>query len=106
MGFEAAEHPHRRYNPLMDEWVLVSPHRSRRPWQGRQETLPPQRRPRYDPQCYLCPGNVRASGALNPDYETTFVFVNDFAAVLPDAPWPARVKIHCFDANPRRARPV
>lgn len=86
MGFQAAEHPHRRYNPLMDEWILVSPHRSRRPWQGRQETLPPQRRPRYDPQCYLCPGNVRASGAINPDYETTFVFVNDFAAVLPDVP--------------------
>ena len=86
MTFEAAEHPHRRYNPLMDEWLLVSPHRTRRPWQGSQEKPPSDHRPRHDPQCYLCPGNIRANGDRNPDYETTFVFANDFAAVLPDVP--------------------
>ncbi|MCY3832551.1 MAG: UDP-glucose--hexose-1-phosphate uridylyltransferase [Chloroflexi bacterium] len=88
MRFEITEHPHRRYNPLLDEWVLVSPHRTQRPWRGRREGEPPERRPRFDPECYLCPGGIRANGARNPNYDSTFVFVNDFAAVLPQAPAP------------------
>lgn len=86
MKFDPTEHPHRRYNPLMDEWILISPHRTKRPWQGKQEKPAPDNRPEYDPKCYLCPGNTRASGDTNPDYETTFVFTNDYAAVLPDVP--------------------
>ena len=86
MTFDFSEHPHRRYNPLLDEWVLVSPHRAKRPWQGSQETSIADKRPQYDPDCYLCPGNLRANGDRNPQYDATFVFVNDFAAVLPATP--------------------
>jgi len=77
--------PHRRFDPLRDEWVLVSPGRTNRPWQGGEETLPPDVRPPYDPACYLCPGNRRAGGTENPAYEGTFVFTNDFAALRPDS---------------------
>ncbi len=77
------EHPHRRYNPLTDEWVLVSPHRAKRPWQGKTESTPTQKRPAYDPDCYLCPGNKRIGGQTNPDYAKTFVFDNDHPAMLP-----------------------
>ncbi len=79
------DQPHRRYNPLTGEWVLVSPHRTKRPWLGQQETSPPDNRPSYDPKCYLCPGNERTSGLRNPDYADTFVFENDFAALLPES---------------------
>jgi UDPglucose--hexose-1-phosphate uridylyltransferase len=75
--------PHRRYNPLLDEWILCSPHRLQRPWQGQVEPPAPDGRPRYDPTCYLCPGNERAGGARNPRYDTTFVFDNDFPALRP-----------------------
>lgn len=79
-------HPHRRYNPLTREWILVSPHRALRPWQGQVEAVAETRRPRHDPVCYLCPGNARAGGVRNPDYRSTFVFDNDFSALRPDAP--------------------
>ena len=76
--------PHRRFNPLRKEWVLVSPHRAERPWQGQVEASQAEELPRYDPDCYLCPGNVRAGGARNPVYQGTFVFDNDFAALRSD----------------------
>ena len=80
------DYPHRRYNPLTDSWVLVSPHRAKRPWQGQVEKLSPDTRPAHDPDCYLCAGNVRANGERNPDYESVFVFDNDFASLLEDIP--------------------
>jgi UDPglucose--hexose-1-phosphate uridylyltransferase len=86
MGFDLKIHPHRRFDPLRGEWVLVSPQRMKRPWQGQIEKPPEERAPAYDPQCYLCPGNARAGGARNPQYSGTFVFDNDFAALEPDTP--------------------
>ncbi len=77
--------PHRRFNPLTRDWVLVSPHRARRPWLGQVEKTPPESLPANDPTCYLCPGNQRAGGIRNPVYTGAFVFDNDFAALLPDA---------------------
>ena len=84
--FSLTDHPHRRFNALTGEWVLVSPHRTKRPWSGQVEDVPPDTRPEYDPKCYLCPGNTRADGSVNPKYESTYVFDNDFAALLPDTP--------------------
>ncbi len=75
--------PHRRYNMLTGEWVLVSPQRSSRPWLGRVDEPPSGKRPEYDPKCYLCPGNRRAGDHHNPDYSGIFVFDNDFPALLP-----------------------
>ena len=79
--FDIHEDPHRRYNPLINEWVLVSPHRAKRPWQGQNEAVSTVKMPEYDPECYLCPGNVRANGEVNPKYLSSFVFENDFAAL-------------------------
>jgi len=80
------KHPHRRKNILTGEWLLVSPQRTQRPWQGKVESLPADQRPAYDPNCYLCPQNKRAGGNLNPDYENCFSFTNDFSALEIDTP--------------------
>src|SRR6184192_2434067 len=77
--------PHKRFNPLLREWVLVSPQRTARPWQGKVEKLPPALPISYDPSCYLCPGNKRAGGKQTPQYTETFAFDNDFPALLPDS---------------------
>jgi UDPglucose--hexose-1-phosphate uridylyltransferase len=78
--------PHRRFNPLTGQWILVSPHRTQRPWQGQVEKAARPDLPQYDPSCYLCPGNTRSNGDVNPNYTNTFVFRNDFAALLAPDP--------------------
>ena len=95
--------PHRRFNPLTREWVLVSPQRARRPWQGQVEKTAPEILPQYDPDCYLCPGNERAGGVRNPSYTSTFVFDNDFPALRPDAVAQRSASSHpLLDAIPER----
>jgi len=78
--------PHRRHNPLTGEWVLVSPQRTKRPWQGKTEVAENIQLPYHDPECYLCPGNVRNNGEKNPDYKSVYVFTNDFPALIEDTP--------------------
>lgn len=84
--YNLKEHPHTRLNILTGEWVLVSPHRTKRPWQGKVEAVSTASRPAYDPQCYLCPGNNRADGSANPDYKESYVFTNDYSSLLEDTP--------------------
>lgn len=84
--FSVNEHPHRRFNPLTGEWLLISPHRTKRPWQGQQESNQWPESAAHDPNCYLCSGNLRAGGEINPVYKTTFVFTNDYAALMPEVP--------------------
>ena len=86
MSFNFEEHPHKRLNILTGEWVLVSPHRTKRPWQGKVENLPADNRPAYDEKCYLCPGNTRSDGSINPKYTGPYAFTNDFSALLQDTP--------------------
>lgn len=81
MNKQLQDQSHKRYNILTQEWVLVSPHRAKRPWQGQEEEVVAQERPAHDPNCYLCSGNTRANGEVNPDYKDVFVFNNDFAAL-------------------------
>jgi UDPglucose--hexose-1-phosphate uridylyltransferase len=85
MNSDLQNYSHKRYNSLTGEWVLVSPHRAKRPWQGQEEEISPEVRPVHDPSCYLCAGNTRASGDINPDYKDVFVFVNDFSALQDDS---------------------
>jgi UDPglucose--hexose-1-phosphate uridylyltransferase len=84
--FDLAHHPHRRLNALTGEWILVSPHRNARPWQGQLEPVVHDPIPAYEPICYMCPGNQRASGEQNPQYDSTFAFTNDFPALMPATP--------------------
>lgn len=100
--FDLRETPHRRFNALTREWVLVSPHRTKRPWQGQVEKAIVAANPSYDPTCYLCPGNSRAGGHVNPAYDKTFVFDNDFAALLPEASGSACNDSDLLIASPER----
>ncbi|TRO65217.1 UDP-glucose--hexose-1-phosphate uridylyltransferase [Christiangramia sabulilitoris] len=86
MNSELNNIPHKRYNILTGEWILVSPHRTKRPWQGKTEENKSHKKETYDPSCYLCPGNTRASGETNPDYKEPYSFINDFSSLLPDSP--------------------
>mgnify|MGYP001599477813 FL=1 len=88
MTAEVPAGSHMRFNPLMDEWILVCPRRGARPQSEKDERPPPECELPYDPTCYLCPGNMRASGIRNPAYSSVFAFDNDFPALSPDAPPP------------------
>jgi UDPglucose--hexose-1-phosphate uridylyltransferase len=100
--FDIHEDPHRRFNPLINEWVLVSPHRAKRPWQGQNEAVA-EDGTEYDPTCYLCPGNVRANGEVNPQYGSSFVFENDFAALKQEEiEFDENNEEHFFKAKPER----
>ena len=119
MSFDPAAHPHRRHDPLGDRWLLVSPHRAARPWQGQQDAPDRSARPAHDPACYLCPGNQRVTCEVNPDYSGPYVFANDFAAVQADSPAPqhsdalfraeqavGEARVICFSPDHGRALPL
>ena len=100
--FVLTDHPHRRYNPLLDEWILVSPQRAKRPWQGQNEAISDEKKPEYDETCYLCPGNHRITGGTNPNYESCYVFDNDFPALLKDEVSFYVAQEDLFKINPER----
>lgn len=98
-SLDLQSYPHRRRNPLTGDWVLVSPHRTQRPWQGQVETTAVETSPHHDPGCYLCPGNARSGGILNPAYQGTFVFDNDFPALRPGVPAAESTADELFEAR-------
>ncbi len=99
-----SESPHRRYNPLQRQWVLVSPHRTQRPWQGEVNASPGFSELKYDPKCYLCPGNQRAGGHTTPKYESVYIFDNDYPALLPESGAPERSSSPLLKAERERGR--
>uniref|UniRef100_A0A8C9WIF9 Galactose-1-phosphate uridylyltransferase n=1 Tax=Scleropages formosus TaxID=113540 RepID=A0A8C9WIF9_SCLFO len=102
LSFPLSEHQHLRYNPLRGSWVLVSAHRMKRPWKGQMEKPPEEDIPRHDPTNPLCPGSRRANGEINPNYESTFLFDNDFPALQPDAPDPGAADHPLFQTRAAR----
>jgi UDPglucose--hexose-1-phosphate uridylyltransferase len=100
--FKPNEHPHRRYNPLLDEWILVSPHRAKRPWQGQNEKIAEEHRPEHDENCYLCSGTIRSNGIKNEVYTDCYVFENDFSALLKESVSFKSVQNPLFQLKPER----
>jgi len=101
-SFDSKKHPHRRYNPLLDEWILVSPQRANRPWQGQTEGSDQEHLPKYDPGCYLCAGNLRVNGEKNPDYKGVYVFDNDFGSLMNEEVEIPENKTGFFSMHPER----
>lgn len=102
LSFNQKQHPHRRYNPLLDEWLLVSPQRANRPWQGQTEKVTEDQLPAHDLNCYLCSGNVRANGEINPDYKGVFVFENDFGSLMKNEVEFSDKQSYFFSLKPER----